>query len=206
MVIRDDAIEESDILYIDLTYHPLALIGQCGMVEGKLSVAILAVATGDEKDYLSLAIQRIKAKFAFQPKYCLISEISETAHHQVSRVYPDVIIKVPVYFVIRWIAVKSKIGTNAIKLLIDWFELQGIYERDGITPFDAPPSQSIQPSVKWAKHIRHLWSHFGMNTFAPVELWSLLWTEGYHAAHTELLFKIFKKEQVPSTTSIRDES
>jgi len=68
MVIRDDTIEGSDILYIDTTYHPLALIGQCGMIEGKPSVAILAVATGDEKTYLSLAIQRIKAKFAFQPK------------------------------------------------------------------------------------------------------------------------------------------
>jgi len=206
MVIRDDAIEGSDILYIDMTYHPSALVGQCGMVDGKLSVAILAVATGEEKDYLSLAIQRIKAKFAFQPKYCLISEISETAHHQVSRVYPDIIIKVPVYFVIRWITVKSKIGTNAIKLLIDWFELQGIYGRDGTTPFDAPPAQSIQPSVDWAKQIRHLWSHFGMNTFAPEEMWSLLWTNEPHADHTAFWFQIFKKEQVPSTTSIRDAS
>lgn len=123
------------------------------MVEGKLSVAILAVATGGEKDYLSLAIQRVKAKFAFRPKYCLISSISDTAHHQVSKVYPDIIIKVPVYFVIRWIAVQDNLSTDAIKLLIDWFELQGIYERDGITPFDAPPSQSIQPSVKWVKYI-----------------------------------------------------
>jgi len=121
-------------------------------------------------------------------------------------VYPDIIIKVPVYFVIRWIAVKSMIETNAIKLLIDWFELQGIYERDGTVPAVLSPAKSITLSVEFAKEIRHLWSHFGMNTFAPEDMWSLLWTNEPHADHTAFWFKIFRKEQVLSTTIIRDAS
>lgn len=174
----------SDTLYIDRSFAPLSIIGKC---RRWFEIDHIAVIAGSEQDHMSMGLQQVEDQLHLAPKYCLVSDARSTVHNQIRMVCPDIVIKVPVFYVIRWLIHKLKLNQDQTEQVIEWFEAEAIYDRDGTVP-DVEPSEEIQAAVNNAISTQPLWTHFGMKSLAPT---SWLWPAKGHGDHITYWLRIF---------------
>ena len=96
---------------------------------------------------MSMGLQQVEDKLHLAPKYCLVSDIISTVHDQIRMVYPDIVIKLPVFYIVRWLIHKLKLNQDQTEQVIEWFEAEAIYERDGPFPMSSPPRKSKRRSI-----------------------------------------------------------
>jgi len=82
---------------------------------------------------------------------------------------------------------KLKLNQDQTEQVIEWFEAEAIYERDGTVP-DVGPSEEIQAAVDIAISTRPLLTHFGMESLGSTSMFTWLWTAKGHGDHITYWF------------------
>lgn len=173
---------DTKILYVDVQRVPIIVVGVYGgkKPEDKINVTELALGAGASKDTLTLILESCKALFDLKSEICLVNSCDIEVHRQIYKSFPDIVIKVPVFWVFDTLVRRLKLDVNDAGKLTDWFKQEGVYERVGTVPSDLVMSPEARAACNAAQELRRHWTYFGFYTAGRKDMWKLLWGSTPH--------------------------
>lgn len=94
----------------------------------------IAVCAGPPDDFLSLGLALVKDNFKLDPIACIITDTDSRIHEEVRKIFPGIVIKVPVFYIIRTIAQGCRLEASEAAAFADIMYQEGLYEKTGTIP------------------------------------------------------------------------
>jgi len=137
---------------------------------------------------LTVSLILLKKKFELDPIACIITDTDSRIHKEVRKIFPGIVIKVPVFYIIRTIAQRCRLETSEAADFAEIIYQEGLYEKTGTIP--TPPdsiSDKLALAVAAADVCQPLWTHIGQWSSGLKGMWKLLWSNDPHGPHQTFL-------------------